>query len=199
MTFKHWTTETDDAAVAWICINKADGNANVLSTEVMLELDQLLKSLEINPPRGIVIWSGKPGGFIMGADITEFSGIDSPERAYEVTRLGQQLFDRIEALPCPTVTAINGFCLGGGLELAMSTDYRVALANPAAHSRPARSTARPASRLRRHCASRANLRCAPRHATHAHGQTGYGGQRRDVSDWSIALRPGTTGARPVAN
>jgi 3-hydroxyacyl-CoA dehydrogenase/enoyl-CoA hydratase/3-hydroxybutyryl-CoA epimerase len=127
MTSKHWTTETDESGIAWVCLDKADGNANVLSTEVMLELDALLKPLESSPPRGVVIYSGKNNGFIMGADITEFTSISTPERAYEVTRLGQQLFDRIEALDCPTVSAINGFCLGGGLELAMSTDYRLAL------------------------------------------------------------------------
>ncbi|MDA0706883.1 MAG: 3-hydroxyacyl-CoA dehydrogenase NAD-binding domain-containing protein [Proteobacteria bacterium] len=129
MTSKHWTIETDDGGIAWVCLDKADGNANVLSSEVMLELDVLLGPLQQNPPRGVVIYSGKKSGFIMGADITELTSITTPERAYEVTRLGQQLFDRIEALDCPTVSAINGFCLGGGLELAMSTDYRVALAN----------------------------------------------------------------------
>jgi 3-hydroxyacyl-CoA dehydrogenase/enoyl-CoA hydratase/3-hydroxybutyryl-CoA epimerase len=129
MTSKHWSTETDDAGIAWIRLDKADSSVNVLSTEVMLELDELLGPLEKHPPRGVVIHSGKYNGFIMGADITEFTSISTPERAYEVTRLGQQLFDRIEALACPTVSAINGFCLGGGLELAMSTDYRLALAN----------------------------------------------------------------------
>ena len=64
----------------------------------------------------------------MGADIKEFVGIDTPERAYELMRQGQQLFDRIEGLQCPTVAVINGVCLGGGLELAMACDYRVALA-----------------------------------------------------------------------
>ncbi|MDH5323052.1 MAG: 3-hydroxyacyl-CoA dehydrogenase NAD-binding domain-containing protein [Gammaproteobacteria bacterium] len=129
MTSKHWTTETDDGGITWVRLDKTDGNANVLSSEVMLELDALLKPLEENPPQGVVFYSGKTSGFIMGADITEFTSVTTPERAYEVTRLGQQLFDRIEALHCPTVSAINGFCLGGGLELAMSTDYRVALAN----------------------------------------------------------------------
>ncbi|MGI9273216.1 MAG: 3-hydroxyacyl-CoA dehydrogenase NAD-binding domain-containing protein [Woeseiaceae bacterium] len=129
MTYKHWNIDTDDAGISWLRIDKADGNANVLSTEVMLELDEILSVVENNVPRGLVIHSGKQSGFIMGADITEFSAVTSPELAYEVTRRGQQLFDRIENLPCPTVTAINGFCLGGGLELAMSTTYRLALAN----------------------------------------------------------------------
>ncbi len=129
MTNKHWNIETDDAGIAWVCFDKADSGVNVLSTEVMLELEAILKLLAQNPPHGLVIYSGKKSGFIMGADITEFSAVTSPELAYEVTRRGQKLFDQIEALACPTVSAINGFCLGGGLELAMSTDYRLALPN----------------------------------------------------------------------
>ena len=129
MTMKHWTTETDESGIVWVRIDKADGNANVLSTEVMTELDALLQPLQKAPPRGMVLFSGKQNGFIMGADINEFTSIETPEQAYEVTRLGQTLFDRIEALNCPTVAAINGFALGGGLELAMSFDYRLALAN----------------------------------------------------------------------
>ena len=126
---KHWTTETDDEGIVWTRIDKADGNANVLSNEVMTELDALIRPLQNAPPRGLVLFSGKHNGFIMGADITEFTSIKTPEQAYEVTRLGQAIFDRIEALDCPTVAAINGFALGGGLELAMAFDYRLALAN----------------------------------------------------------------------
>jgi len=126
---KHWTTETDESGIVWVRIDKADGNANVLSTEVMTELDALLQPLQKAPPRGMVLFSGKQNGFIMGADINEFTSIETPEQAYEVTRRGQSLFNRVEALDCPTVAAINGFALGGGLELAMSFDYRLALAN----------------------------------------------------------------------
>ena len=129
MTNKHWSMETDDTGIAWLRFDKADASVNVLSAEVMIELEATLKPLEANSPRGLVIYSGKQSGFIMGADITEFSSVTTPELGYEVTRRGQQLFDRIENLGCPTVSAINGFCLGGGLELAMSTVYRVALAN----------------------------------------------------------------------
>jgi 3-hydroxyacyl-CoA dehydrogenase/enoyl-CoA hydratase/3-hydroxybutyryl-CoA epimerase len=94
----------------------------------MLELDGVLETLEKSPPRGLVVYSGKKGSFIMGADIKEFVGIETPELAYELVSQGQQLFSRLENLPCPSVAVINGFCLGGGLELAMACDYRVALA-----------------------------------------------------------------------
>ena len=128
MDLKHWTFETDSDGIAWLRIDKADSSANVLSTEVMMELDTVLKALQANTPRGFIVYSGKANGFVMGADINEFTSIDTTERAYEVTRLGQQLFDKVENLGCPTVAALNGFTMGGGLELAMAFDYRVALA-----------------------------------------------------------------------
>lgn len=125
---QHWKTNTDDNQIVWLSIDMADASANVLSSEVMLELDSVLAPLEKNPPRGLVVYSGKKGSFVMGADIKEFVGIENPELAYELVSQGQQLFNRLENLQCPTVAVINGFCLGGGLELAMACDYRVALA-----------------------------------------------------------------------
>ena len=129
MELKHWNLETDSDGIAWLRIDKADSSANVLSTDVMMELDSVLKTLQAKTPRGLVVYSGKSSGFVMGADINEFTSIDTPERAYEVTRLGQQLFDKVERLDCPTIAAVNGFTMGGGLELVMAFDYRVALAN----------------------------------------------------------------------
>ena len=129
MELKHWNLETDSDGIAWLRIDKADSSANVLSTDVMMELDSVLKTLQAKTPRGLVVYSGKSNGFVMGADINEFTSIDTPERAYEVTRLGQQLFDKVERLDCPTIAAVNGFTMGGGLELVMAFDYRVALAN----------------------------------------------------------------------
>jgi 3-hydroxyacyl-CoA dehydrogenase/enoyl-CoA hydratase/3-hydroxybutyryl-CoA epimerase len=127
MTLKHWTSETSDDGIAWLCIDKADGGANVLSGDVLRELHQLIEPMAAQPPKGLVIHSGKSNGFVMGADINEFTTIDNPEQAYKLIRLGQQVLDQLEALPCPTVAAINGFALGGGLELAMACDYRIAL------------------------------------------------------------------------
>ncbi len=124
---QHWKTNTDDAGIVWLCLDKLDASANVLSSEVMLELNEILEPLEKTPPNGLIIYSGKPGSFVMGADIKEFVGIDSEDLAYELVSQGQQLFNRIEDLKCPSVAVINGVCLGGGLELAMACDYRIAL------------------------------------------------------------------------
>src|SRR5437868_10412611 len=70
------------------------------------------------------VFTGKPGVFCVGADVDEFARVRSPEDALEGTRTGHALFGRIRALPFPTVAAINGACLGGGLELALHCDAR---------------------------------------------------------------------------
>jgi 3-hydroxyacyl-CoA dehydrogenase/enoyl-CoA hydratase/3-hydroxybutyryl-CoA epimerase len=125
----HWRQETDSDGIIWLCIDKADASANVLSQDVLRELVSMLERLELDPPRGVVLHSGKRNGFVMGADINEFTSIESADQAYELIRLGQQVFDRLAALRCPTVAVINGFALGGGLELALACDYRLALHN----------------------------------------------------------------------
>ena len=125
--YQHWQLQTGDDNVAWLCLDKADGSANVLSSAVLNELDSLLGKFEKSPPAALVIHSGKNNGFIMGADITEFSSFESEAAARDAGALGQGVINRIESLPCPSVAVINGFALGGGLELAMACDYRVAL------------------------------------------------------------------------
>lgn len=126
---KNWRIETDDDGIAWLGIDNVDESANVLSAVVLEELAAVIAPYEVNPPRGLVIYSGKSNGFIMGADIKEFTHIENAEQAFDLVRLGQQVLDRVEALQCPTVAAINGYALGGGLELAMACDYRLALQN----------------------------------------------------------------------
>ena len=126
---EHWRSETDDNGVVWLCIDKSDGSANVLSGPVLQELDSHLDALPSTTVRGLVVYSGKSNGFVMGADIKEFTTIQNADQGYELIRLGQQVLDKLEALACPTVAVINGFALGGGLELAMACDYRLAIEN----------------------------------------------------------------------
>ncbi len=122
---QHWKLETDESGIAWLCLDKADAKANVLSSEIIRELDELLNTIESEGPKGLVMYSGKPGSFIMGADISEFGDFGSADEVARLGKLGQSVFLRIKALPCPTVVAINGVCLGGGLEISMMFDYRI--------------------------------------------------------------------------
>lgn len=123
----HWRRDKDADGIVWLGIDKSDGSVNVLSRPVLEELASILDTLERDPPRGVVIHSGKDNGFVMGADINEFTRVENPEQGYALIRLGQQAFDRLEALRCPTVAVINGFALGGGLELAMACSYRLVI------------------------------------------------------------------------
>jgi 3-hydroxyacyl-CoA dehydrogenase/enoyl-CoA hydratase/3-hydroxybutyryl-CoA epimerase len=122
-----WKMERDGQGIAWLTLDKPDTSANTLSQQVMRELDALLQALARTPPRGVIIRSGKPSGFIAGADINEFTTLANAAAGYELTRAGQLTFERLERLACPTVAAIHGFALGGGLELALACRYRVAV------------------------------------------------------------------------
>src|SRR5580692_5078276 len=122
-----WSSSTDGEGIVWLTLDKPGTSANVLSSEVLIELDTLLRPLQQSAPRGVVVLSGKKSGFVAGADIKEFTGVTDPESGYRLIHGGQQVLDRLEALPCPTVAAIQGFALGGGLELALACRYRVAV------------------------------------------------------------------------
>jgi 3-hydroxyacyl-CoA dehydrogenase/enoyl-CoA hydratase/3-hydroxybutyryl-CoA epimerase len=125
----HWRLETEANGIAWLIIDKANAAVNSLSREVMEELDAILTALTRTPPKALIVSSGKTG-FIAGADIKGFVGIESPDQAYDMIRQGQLVIDKLAALRCVTVAAINGFALGGGLEVALACRYRVAADDP---------------------------------------------------------------------
>jgi len=124
-----WKLERDADGIAWLTIDKPNTSANVLSAAVLAELDEHLATLERERPRGVVLISAKKSGFIAGADIREFTAIKDEQEGYALIRRGQQVFDRLAALPCPSVAAIHGFALGGGLETALACRYRIAVAD----------------------------------------------------------------------
>jgi 3-hydroxyacyl-CoA dehydrogenase/enoyl-CoA hydratase/3-hydroxybutyryl-CoA epimerase len=124
-----WTLSTDAWGIAWLMLDRPGTSANTLAHAVLLELQQQLQTLAAQPPRGLVIRSGKSSGFIAGADVREFSGFASAAEALAYIQFGQRVFAQLQALPCPTVAAIQGFALGGGLELALACRYRVAVAD----------------------------------------------------------------------
>jgi len=126
-TASSWKVEKDADAVVWLTIDKPNTSANVLSSHVLRELDTILAPLTQDPPRAVIVISGKKSGFIAGADIKEFTSITNIEEGFRLIHGGQEVLNRLEALRCPTVAAIHGFALGGGLELALACRYRVAV------------------------------------------------------------------------
>jgi 3-hydroxyacyl-CoA dehydrogenase/enoyl-CoA hydratase/3-hydroxybutyryl-CoA epimerase len=124
--YKHWKLSTDIDNVLWLSIDREGENTNSLSTEVLSELGDIVGHLEEQAPAGLVLQSGKPGSFIVGADVREFDDHDDVETASDGILQVHRLFNRIEALPFPKVVTIDGFCLGGGVELALTFDYRIA-------------------------------------------------------------------------
>jgi 3-hydroxyacyl-CoA dehydrogenase/enoyl-CoA hydratase/3-hydroxybutyryl-CoA epimerase len=122
-----WALESDAGGIAWLTFDKPDASTNVLSRDTLLELESRLAVLERSPPTGLVIRSGKPNGFIAGADVKEFAAVTSVAQGEEMVHGAHSVLARIEALPCPSVAIIHGFALGGGLELALACRYRVGI------------------------------------------------------------------------
>jgi 3-hydroxyacyl-CoA dehydrogenase/enoyl-CoA hydratase/3-hydroxybutyryl-CoA epimerase len=124
-----WTTERDADGIAWLTLDRPGSSANTLGSPVLEELDRIVAGLEAQPPRGVVLRSAKKSGFVAGADVTEFTRLANEAEALALIRRGQRVIARIEALPCPSVAALHGFALGGGLELALGCHYRVGAAD----------------------------------------------------------------------
>jgi 3-hydroxyacyl-CoA dehydrogenase/enoyl-CoA hydratase/3-hydroxybutyryl-CoA epimerase len=122
---RHFRRETDADGVLWLAIDKHGSSANTLADNVVGELESVLDALEADPPRALVLRSAKEKGFVAGADIAEFVGLGEAD-GYAAVRRVQRAFDRIEALPFNTVSLVHGYCLGGGLELALATRARIA-------------------------------------------------------------------------
>ncbi len=123
--YKNWYI-VDEDNVYWLYFDKAGTGTNVLSTEVLEELDKILRTIAVKQIKGLVILSAKKNGFIAGADISEFTLLKDERSAEDLIHRGQVVSDRLEKMPFPTVSLIHGFCLGGGLELALACRYRVA-------------------------------------------------------------------------
>ena len=120
-----WTLEVDADRIAWLTCDTPGSSTNVLSAAVLRDLSAQLKDIAARRPVGVVIRSAKRSGFIAGADIKEFLKIRTPEDGYALIRAGQLVLQELADLPCPSVAALHGFALGGGLELALACTYRI--------------------------------------------------------------------------
>ncbi|MDH3693015.1 MAG: 3-hydroxyacyl-CoA dehydrogenase NAD-binding domain-containing protein [Gammaproteobacteria bacterium] len=129
LDLKHWRIRVDEQDIAWLTIDKSGAEQNALSRDVIEELALALDRIDEERPKGLVLCSGKKNSFIVGADISEFKTLADEAEALELIQYAHTIFQRIDDMRIPTVAMVNGHCLGGGLELALTCRYRVAVDN----------------------------------------------------------------------
>ncbi len=125
--YRHFKLTRDADGIAWLLFDREGASANTLSADVIEELDTVLGALESQRPTGLVVRSAKTSGFIAGADVNEFRGAADPRPVETAIGRAHAVIDRLEALKIPTVAVIHGFCLGGGLEVALACQSRIAI------------------------------------------------------------------------
>ena len=128
MNYEHWQTHHDEQGSVWVEFDRKNKSANTINIDVLLELEGILNELEQHKEiKKIIFCSKKKAGFIAGADIIEvFSNSDIDARNFLIQK-GQDLFGRLERFPIPTIALIHGYCFGGGFELALACDWRIAI------------------------------------------------------------------------
>ena len=125
LRFQHWQLERREDGVLLVSFDRADAAVNTFSQEVLLELGLLVERIAMDPPKGVVLRSAK-AAFAAGADLKALQALDQRGQVGDFIQSGQQVFQRLAELPCPTVAAIHGFCMGGGTEISLACRYRVA-------------------------------------------------------------------------
>lgn len=130
LRFSHWHPQIRGDGVVVLSLDRQDSSVNAMSQDVLLELGDLIERIAMDPPKAVVIQSIKAAGFIAGADLKEFQEFDRRGTVNDAIRRGQSTYQKLAELPCPTVAAIHGHCLGGGTELALACRYRVASNDP---------------------------------------------------------------------
>jgi 3-hydroxyacyl-CoA dehydrogenase/enoyl-CoA hydratase/3-hydroxybutyryl-CoA epimerase len=129
--YKHWRLETDTDNVLWLYFDKQNASVNTIDFEVMKELSDILDSLKSDTQhKGLILASAKKSGFIAGADISLFNKFKDVNEAEALLLEGQHIIDKFAMLKMPSVAMIDGFCLGGGLEVVLGCTYRVAEEGP---------------------------------------------------------------------
>jgi len=111
--------------IAWLTLDVKDEAANVINPEVIVEMTAACDVVSSMDVKGLIIHSGKPSGFIAGADVKKFQDVTDKSLALKFIHAGQELCQKIEDLPVPTLAMVKGFCMGGGLEIALACDYIV--------------------------------------------------------------------------
>lgn len=125
--WRHWRLSRDSSDRAWLVFDRQGASVNALNEDVLQELENVLKVLEGGLPSALVIRSAKNSGFCVGADISMFNDMVDPGDVAARLRWAHGVIDRLEQLPVPTIAVIHGLCLGGGLELALACEQRIAV------------------------------------------------------------------------
>lgn len=128
--YQHWRLDIDAFQIACVTLDRQGERVNTLSMAMFEEFEALLTEVSQQSLKGLILLSGKDTGFVLGADVREFETLETREAVTDTVRRGLSLLDKLEALPFPTVAAIDGLCLGGGVELALACDYRIAVDKP---------------------------------------------------------------------
>src|SRR6266851_35732 len=117
-----------DGSIGLLTFDLPNSRANTLGQTVLAELETLIRQLASRTDlKGLILRSGKPGMFIAGADLRELGSAGAePKQIRAIVRRGLDIIAAVECLPFPTVAAVDGSCMGGGLELALGFDYRLA-------------------------------------------------------------------------
>jgi 3-hydroxyacyl-CoA dehydrogenase/enoyl-CoA hydratase/3-hydroxybutyryl-CoA epimerase len=124
-------TQTQHGGTAVLTLDLPGEPVNKLSSSVKTEFEEALARLRNDGAvQAIVIISGKPDNFIAGADIEEFTRLSTREEFTRLSREGQEMLQMVDDFPKPVIVAIHGACLGGGLELALACDWRIATDHP---------------------------------------------------------------------
>jgi len=129
-SIESWRLDRDADGIAWLTFDKPDASTNTLSKGALAELVAMLERLDAQRPSGLVIRSGKSGGFIAGADVSEFDEVHDTAGVRAILARGLDAFERLANVGYPTLALIRGYCLGGGLELALACRYRVVVDEP---------------------------------------------------------------------
>lgn len=124
--YDNWRLVLDKDGAVWALLDKKDASTNTLSEAVLRELDLLIDEARQADAKALVIRSLKPNGFIAGAEIRELAAMTEAAMIEEKIKQGLAVLDRLEGFARPTIALIHGFCLGGGLELALACRYRIA-------------------------------------------------------------------------
>ena len=127
---RSFRVETAEGGAVELVFDHPDRKVNVLDETALTDLNVALVEIERLKPAGVILRSGKSGSFIAGADVQAIGAITDRARVLELIQLAHGAFGRLAALPCPTVAAIDGPCLGGGTELALACDSRIAAEEP---------------------------------------------------------------------